>query len=321
MNGTIKTHVKCVEARNAPSRCLKILLFTLLLAGIAAPGQSTNALTSTISATVEIGQPPTREFQIARRQVRRRPGDDTSPSRGVTDPTLPYLISPRNTAILESQPLLRWHPIPGVTRYRVEVGANGQTWTEEVGETQVVYAGEPLKPGFRYWVTVTADNGTSTKGKDDVGFTVLGEDEAQEATAEIARLEGQLLTEETAFEWVEVYTQHGLYADAIEVLERQVRSGNRTLDVCGALGDLYRWVGLDALAVERYEMALEQAARNRWEQAGLQVDLGDVNYVSGKLEEAVRWYEEALASYQALGETERVRELQGKIDDLKRRLP
>jgi tetratricopeptide (TPR) repeat protein len=203
----------------------------------------------------------------------------------------------------------------------VEVGTNGRTWTAEVGETQVVYAGEPLQPEFRYWVTVTADNGISTQGKDDVGFTVLGDDEAQEVREEIARLEGQSLTEETAFKWVNIYTQHGLYADAIKVLEGQVRSGTRTLDTCGVLGDLYRWVGLDARAVERYRTALELTAGNRLEQAGLQVDLGDVNYASGKLEEAVRWYEEALASYQVLGETEQVRELQGKIDDLKQRLP
>lgn len=338
----LKTDVGCVEERNASSRIeerntspyllkvqtFKIPLLTLLLAAMAAPGQSTptNALTSTISATIEMGQmgrPDTREFQIARRRVRRRPGDDTSPSRGVTDPNLPYLISPRNTFIRNSQPLLRWNPIPGATQYRVEVKAlgNSETWTVEVRGTQVRYAGNPFQPGYRYQVTVTAENGISTQGRDNAGFTVLSDDKAQQVEAELAQLQGQPLTEETVFEWVDIYNQYGLYVDAIEMLEERVRSGKGTLDVYGALGDLYRWVGLDAWAIERYERALEQAAENPSEEAGLQEVLGDVNYASGELAKALPWYEAALENYRTSGETERVREVQQKIDDLKPRLP
>ncbi len=223
MNEKIQADVGCVEKRNyqLKPRKFKILLLTLLLVTITTPGHSTpvNFSTSRIPAAPEMGQPQADEFQLARRRVRRRPGSDTSPSRGISDPTIPYLISPRNTFILQGNPTLRWNPIPGATSYTVQVSRNDMQWKTEVGATRVVYAGEPLQPG-RYWVTVTADNGISTQD-DDVIFDVLDDETAQQVRTEIARLGEQPLTEKKAFEWVDVYNKHGLYADAIEVLEGQ----------------------------------------------------------------------------------------------------
>jgi tetratricopeptide (TPR) repeat protein len=210
-----------------------------------------------------------------RKKLRPRPSDDMSPPRSSSS-TIPYLISPRQTYILNGNPTLRWNSIPGAMRYQVEVSGNGEPWTVEVRETQVEYAGEPLQPGYRYQVTVTADNGTSTQSENDVGFTILGGEEAQGVRTELARLERPPLTEETAFEWVDVYSPHGLYADAIEVLEEQIRNGNQTLDVYGALGDLHRWVGLNALAVEWYEKALELATGKTEQVQELQKQIDDL---------------------------------------------
>ncbi len=52
----------------------------------------------------------------------------------------------------------------------------------------------------------------------------------------------------------------------------------------------------------------------------VQTSLGEVNEALDKLKEALKSYEVAQGSYQALGDEGKVRELQQKLDDLKRRI-
>jgi hypothetical protein len=103
-----------------------------------------------------------------------------SPTRTPNDPTIPYLISPRNTTILARQPTLTWNAVAGATSYQVQVLGPGVSWKTDVSQPQVVYSGsEPLQGGKRYWVTITADNGVSTEDNDNAGFTVLSDADTQ----------------------------------------------------------------------------------------------------------------------------------------------
>ena len=102
-------------------------------------------------------------------------GNQSAPTLGGTDPTIPYLISPRHTLLLSNTPTFRWNPVSGVTRYVVQVkSANRVIWETTVQEPQIIYSGSPLVPGTAYSVTVKASNG-KTSDQDGINQTRASE--------------------------------------------------------------------------------------------------------------------------------------------------
>lgn len=250
--------------------------------------------------------------------------NNRSRTRASSDQTIPYTISPRNTAILDEQPILRWNVVEGATSYQVQVRGSQVNWTAEVNQPQVVYAGEqPFQPGSRYWVIVTADNGTSSLEELPAGFTVLGEQEAQGIRAKIEQLQQQPLNDEsTAIALAHLYRSYDLNAAAIEVLQGLVTQGNQTTAVYQLLGSIYDQIGLIRLAEEQYEMALEQAKAedNMEAQAMLQSSLAEVKEALDELPRAFQLFQAAQANYRTLGDEEQVQQLQQKLDVLEGRL-
>ncbi len=160
----------------------------------------------------------------------------------------PYLISPRNSSIFPEQITIKWNPISEATNYRIEVGE----WETETTNTEVVYTGEPLTPGF-YVVSVEADNGESSG---DIGFVVIDEEQAQLVREEAKKIEQEGLEQEAeAFILARFYLSHNLKMLAIEVLEDLVKSGSQTKNVYLLLADIYNQVGLK---LEAYELMNKQ---------------------------------------------------------------
>lgn len=272
------------------------------------------------------------EFEVSKgcpsttRKVLRRQDSKTSPTRAGNDPTIPYLISPRNSAILTRQPTLRWNPVAGATSYQVQVLGPGVNWSTQVSPPQVVYSGEqPLKAGSRYWVNVTANNGASNQKEEGRfrGFSVLSEADSQRVNTEIKKLQQTSFTQESqALALAHLYRSNDLNVDAIDLLEGLVKKGNQSSAVYQLLGSIYQQVGLNQLAKERYLRALQlaKAQKNLVGEAMVQASLGEVNEALDELKEALKSYQAAQGSYQALGDEEKVRELQQKLDDLKERI-
>ena len=73
---------------------------------------------------------------------------------------IPYIISPRNTWILDKQPTLKWNAVPDATSYRVQVIGPGVNWSQKVsGTNKIVYTGEEsLKPELPYKLIVEVVN-------------------------------------------------------------------------------------------------------------------------------------------------------------------
>ena len=258
------------------------------------------------------------------RTILRRIDSSTSFTRAGNDPTIPYLISPRSSNILTSQPKLRWNAVAGATKYQVRLFGRGVDWRTEINQPRVVYSGkEPLKPGYTYWLTVTADNGVTTENKDNAGFTVMSEADSKRVKAEIAQLQQQgLKSEGNILALAHLYRSNNLNADAIDLLEELVKKGSRSTAVYQLLGSIYQQVELNLLARERYLTALKlaQTEKNLEAQAIIQASLGEVDFSLDKLQDALRWYQAAQVGYRGLGDTARVQELQEKVDDLKGRV-
>ena len=162
----------------------------------------------------------------------------------------PYIISPRNSSIFPEQITIKWNRVSEATNYRVQLGG----WQTETTNTEIVYTGEPLTPGF-YFVSVEADNGESSG---DILFVVIDEEQAQLVREEAEKIEQEGLEQEAeAFILARFYRSHKLNMLAIEVLEDLVKSGSQTKNIYLLLADIYERVGLKLEAHERYEQALE----------------------------------------------------------------
>jgi hypothetical protein len=254
--------------------------------------------------------------------ISRRPGD-IIPPRSSTNPLIPYIISPRRTLLLNPLPTLRWNAVPGALSYSVSlIGDEDVIWEEQVSETEVVYPGEPpLEPGVDYLLIVDADTGASSQEEEfpSLGFSLLDETEAtvvRDSLKQLASLE--LADEALALATVNLYIGYDLKAEAIETLEALVKQGSQTATVHRTLGKLYQEVGLTRLALTRYLRAAELAAEveDVEGQAAVAVGLGQVYQAVADSEAARRWLTQAGDGYAALGDRQRVSELEEQLAKL-----
>jgi predicted negative regulator of RcsB-dependent stress response len=290
-----------------------------LAQGASAKVSCDNAVTWTIKSSGEFET--SKGCKYTDRGIFIKPGINTSPTRAPNNPSVPYLISPRNTAILTQQPNLSWNPVKGATGYRVQISGGEVNWTTNVNQPMVIYSGKsPLKPGVFYEVVITANNGVSTKDIDDPTFFVLSDSDIRQVKTDITQLQQQPLSNESKnLALAHLYRSRDLNADAIDVLEKLVKGGSKTTAVYQLLGDIYQHISLNLLAKERYleGLKLAQAEKNLEAQAIIQTSLGEIDQALNQPQQALQRYQAAIASYLTLGDEEQVRRLQQKLNDLK----
>ena len=277
---------------------------------------TTWTMNSNIERGVVWGCPPDGGFSL-------RVGRQSDNTLGGIDPTLPYIVTPRRTVISDPQPMLRWNPVAGASRYTVQVIGSDVTWETEVSGTQVQYPGTPpLTPGVDYRVIVEADTGASSQldvGSETATFELLYPEDLDLVAADVAQIREQGFPEETeALAIADIYIREDLLTEAIATLEPFVASGTQTLEVYQALGDIYRYIGLNLLAEERYERAIAIATSNEEIQAlaDARSGLAEVKVLLEQPQAAIDLLMQAQSGYERLNDTERIQELQARIDDL-----
>src|SRR5919199_239477 len=250
--------------------------------------------------------------------ISRRPGDIIPPRSG-TNPLIPYIISPRRTLLLNPLPTLRWNAVPGALSYSVSlIGDEDVIWEEQVSETEVVYPGEPpLEPGVDYLLIVDADTGASSQEEEllSLGFSLLDETDAtvvRDSVEQLASLE--LADEALALATVNLFISYGLKAEAIATLEALVKQGSQTPAVYCTLGELFVELGLNRLAQQHYLKAIELASLEDVEgQAIASEGLGEVYVAIANHKEGIRWLTQARDRYAALGDMQRLKELEKRL--------
>ena len=247
--------------------------------------------------------------------------DSTPPPRATNNKKIPYLLSPRQTSLLNNQPILRWNKVEGVDNYRVRVIGPQVNWKTETSETEILYPEEqPLQPGSYYWLIVETDQGISSLDEGVFGFTVLDEEKVTEISIEKDKLPQQKLSGESeVLALAHFYRSQELNADAIELLEREVSDGSQSVAVYQLLGDIYQQVGLNRLARKSYLTGeeLAQAAADLDSQATMQWGLVITNEIIGNKDEALQWIKQGLESYQVLGDESKVDQLNSKFKIIK----
>jgi hypothetical protein len=270
-------------------------------------------------------------FEIAKgckmngRSVLRSTNRDRILSRSSNDPKIPYIISPRNTSIIELKPLLKWNPVKGSKSYRVSVTGPDVNWETTVSQSQVMYGGNaPLKSGIRYRVIVTAESGETSTSDSVTGFERLDDDTVARLKANIMMVTDQKdINEEAAvLALAHLERSNELYVAAIERLTHWVAQGNQSAAVQQLLGNLYWQMGLSRPAREHYVTAqnLMQQDQNLLGEAEVLSQLGEVAQSLGQLKEAITWLEGTQKLYRELDDEEQAKVIEEKLINLRERI-
>ncbi len=241
---------------------------------------------------------------------------------------IPYIISPLDTQILTDKPTLRWNRATGANSFTVTLHNGELKWTLEVNRDQVckgnvcelIYPEDKpgLQPGVSYTLVVKAN--TNHQSTEDIspGFTTLSKEEAEDVRTIAKQIEAENLPAiEKRIKLADYYADHNLIAEAIETLEGLPKA-EKSIAVYLRIGVLYSSIGLTRKAEVAYNEAIElpKVAENTQELAAVKVGLGEVKFDLNNKEEAVRLLEEAKADYEKLGDAQRVKELQERIDKI-----
>jgi hypothetical protein len=248
----------------------------------------------------------------------QNPGCARGNNDRILEPNIPHILSPHNTALLTTQPQLRWGTFPGANRYTVTIENGGETvWGPiEVEGTEIIYAGNPLAAGSSYKLTVTADNGAASSR-----FSLLDEAKRTEVMQVLAM---QPIDEKAIIpSSVYVYSENNLFAEAIDTLEIAIANGNRSAAIYLRLGQLYNGIGLSFKAEEAYSEAIERAIveGNLKGQALARARLGQVYLNTGHLEPAIEQFSQATQLYEQAGDLDRAAEAADLLKEAQPPLP
>ncbi|AOY84427.1 tetratricopeptide repeat protein [Moorena producens JHB] len=243
--------------------------------------------------------------------------EDTVIERATNNPDIPYILRPRDSFVLNQQPLLRWHDVEGANTYQVRVIGPGVKWTQETSATEIVYSGkQSLQPEARYWLIVKTDQGKSSKQEGSFGFTILDQEKAQEVWAAAEEIKQKQLSKPAeALALAHLYRSNDLNAEAIDLLETALADGPESIRVYQLLGEIYQHVGLNRLARERYRQALElaKAAGDLDTQAQVIGGLAVTSAIIGQKDEAIAWLEKGKEVYQTLGDQVKAGQLEQQM--------
>jgi len=245
-----------------------------------------------------------------------------TPRNGARD--IPYAILPRATAILFNQPVLRWNAAVGANRFTLTIRGRELNWTILVNKAEVcrgqicefVYPGEPpLQQNTSYRLVIETDNGRSSSEETTggLGFKLLDATQSAEVNQIIERINTQNLPKASkALTLANLYTSYNLISDALQTLEA-IPKPEKTAEIYRQLGDLYRQIALPLEAEIQYREAIAKATNNSFELAAAQAGLGEVSYALGRRDAALLFLQAAKTGYEALGDAERVTQLEERL--------
>lgn len=245
--------------------------------------------------------------------------------RGYENENRPYLLSPRNTAVLPSDSLaLRWHSVSGADTYEVRIQSLTQTlWATHVSEPEAIYPDlAALTPPNRYLITVTTNTGVTSP---DVNAPptlvwVIDAETVHALEADLTKLDALALDEEAkTLARAHVYRSYNLYQQGIDALETAIQTRSQTATMYQLQAELYQEIGLTRQAEIRYLNALELATAqdNLALQAELHVQLGLIARSVEDFEQAIAWLSAAEANYRALLDSTQP-EVQAQLTDLQK---
>lgn len=155
-----------------------------------------------------------------------RPWPDAAALRGEVDTTIPYVIYPRDSALLTDRPPLRWNNLSGVRTYTISLLGNDGLERPPIevdgAHTSWPEAWPPLEMDSTYVLLVEGGGRRSNEYNETnagLGFWLLPAEEAEEVRAQEDRLRARPLEARAVDLLVaELYRSYGLYTEATILL-------------------------------------------------------------------------------------------------------
>ena len=276
-----------------------------------------------------------------------RPGADYSVVVGGIDKSIPYLISPRHTLLINKQPIIHWNAVEGVKQYTVKiVTGRKEIWSTRTTQSSIQYAGPTLESGISYEVIIQADNGSSSRDdrspltlklSENLDFRVLRKEDINLNQKNQLTDIDSVLNEAKAYRDYRIpgslksiygltdsnYLDYGLIAESSLILENYLASEPKSTLARITLANIYLKSGLTLLAEENYLMVLKNSniELDREERIEAHVRLGGIydSYLKNKCK-AIFHYEKAVAEHKILKNFDLVNNYQNSANQLKKRL-
>ena len=260
------------------------------------------------------------------------PDSSRNPTRSPLEGNKPYIIAPRNTALLSPEGLLiQWHQAPlssqdgEIKPTQITIQGKDVNWTIETTETEVLYQGtQTFTPDFNYTVIVET-NGQSS----EASFSVLPECEAdrvKDAVASIQALNLDPDAEAIGLALMYLNYQHSdsdrhtnsLNLNALQVLQARIQSGTRNSQLYLLLAETYLRMDLPLEARQPFEQALELAQANNEQErlADSYRGLGEIAAQQAENEAAREFFQKALDLYETLSDAEQAEKIKSELRTL-----
>jgi hypothetical protein len=190
--------------------------------------------------------------------------------RPTIDANAPYIISPRDSDVLDRTPRFQWARVQTANSYIVSLASRGRGvfWQVEVEGTEATYDGTPLAAETEYTLTVTLRSQEANRSDNvqTTTFYTLSDDQRETIEAELQRLEtiadpsdrGTLLGSQ-----VKLLTDQDLIGDAIDLLDLELVNNPDSLDAICLLDDLFEQVNDTALNALGFQDSFEQYRNDR----------------------------------------------------------
>jgi len=260
------------------------------------------------------------------------PNSSRNPTRSPIEGNKPYIIAPRNTALLSTEDLLiQWHQAPlssqdGETKpTQITVQGKDVNWTIETTETEVLYQGiQTFTPDFNYTVIIET-NGQSS----EASFSVLPESEGDRVNQAVASIQDLNLdpdAEAIGLALVYLNYQHtdsdrhtnSLNLNALQVLQARIQSGTRNSQIYLLEAETYLRMDLPLEARQPFQQALELAKANNEQErmADSYRGLGEIAARQTEDEAAREFFQKALDLYETLSDEEQAENIKNELRTL-----
>ncbi len=190
--------------------------------------------------------------------------------RPTIDANAPYIISPRNSDVLDRTPRFQWARVQTADSYIVSLESRGRGvfWQTEVEGIEAIYDGAPLDAETEYTLTVTTRSKDSERSDNvqTTTFYTISDTHREMVEAELRRLEtiadpndrGTLLDSQ-----VELLTDQNLIGDAIDLLDLELVNNPDSLDAICLLDDLFEQANDMALNALGFQDSFDQYRNDR----------------------------------------------------------
>lgn len=246
-----------------------------------------------------------------------RPWTDVAALRAEVDGSHPYILQPRNTALLNNRPQIRWREADPGSIYIITIiaedGKERSSFEATGGASNWPSDWSPLEANATYLLRVSPKGEPSQDESTSAGqgFWLLDTHESEEVQEQEGRLRAQSLPA-TAIDLVvaEFYLNHGMRSEAISLLERVVQRDG-TPAVYLSLGRVYLEVGVALEAKASFDQALiaAQISGELEAEAEALVGLGLSIRLLGDESDALQQFKCARERYEKIGARERVEEI------------